>query len=194
MNNRFQDLASKINSILVTESALRSLEPMAKEQMTLGPGISGHYEVSAKFRPVPMKLHLTISAGVGHGLVFFSQRIPRPNGNNCDKEVPLDRKEVFATFSGSQDNELFFASDSLYFTIYAERELVLTIEYCYGKSKSQRWNPCRRHIPEAYRRPRGEAREGPSSHPLQAQHRAADRSNSPRQEVPGRAAARRGDN
>jgi len=134
MKDRFHDLASKINSMLATENSLMQLEPFVKDCVSLGPGLSYYYSLPAKMKLVPLKIHIMITQGVGFAEVYISQRIPRPNIHNCDKDFKLDKKDIFTTFYGSQENDQVFVYDNLFLTIKAERELSVVFEYCYGKS------------------------------------------------------------
>ena len=133
MKERFRTFNAKINCILSNEAALVSLEPLVKDKLTISSGLNYYYQLPAKLNELPLRFHAKVAAGRGMGELYLSQRIPRPNRNNCDKLVPLDRRDVYSSFYGAQENDKYFVSDYIFITIQADCELSVTFEYGFGK-------------------------------------------------------------
>ena len=67
--------------------------------------------------------------------ICVSQRIPRPNKGNCDKEVELNKSPIIFSFYGTKEDNQIFTDNFIYITIHSERQLEFTFTYCYGKCK-----------------------------------------------------------
>lgn len=130
---KFNAISFKINSLLAGQMPVKDIHITGEERVQLGAGMRCHFRMRAKGLLVPFRLHVTLSKGMGY--VSLSTRFERPNRDRCGKMFALTNKNMLISYFGESDKEKLFADEYVFFTIEADRELLLTLQCNFGKSK-----------------------------------------------------------
>lgn len=136
LQNRFNLLAIKINSLLAKEPPVEDVDPGDVTQIVIGGGMKRYFCARAREQLAPLKMHMEVEKGVGTLRLFFSQTVQRPGPESNDKAVSLMGRDMFANYSGSRENEKPVFDNDIFFTIESEHDIALSVQCVFGKSTS----------------------------------------------------------
>lgn len=111
---------------------VKLLTPQTKEFVILPGGMKSHFKINTQDEKVPLKVKIKISQGIGYGFLSISQKNERPDRDNCDKIIRLTSKDMPVVFSGLKTFDKSFATEYVYITFEAEKDINLCFECCFG--------------------------------------------------------------
>ena len=135
LNDRFNKIAFKLNSIIATEAPIQLLWAEQQDTINLKPGLKCHYKVSSRDQLIPMKIILSMKKGISSTFLSVSRIIERPTKDNCEKTYIILSKNPCLTFAGSGDKMKLFTTNWIYITVECVREVFGTIRINFGGVK-----------------------------------------------------------
>eukprot|EP00826_Nyctotherus_ovalis_P009478 TRINITY_DN12509_c0_g3_i1.p1 TRINITY_DN12509_c0_g3~~TRINITY_DN12509_c0_g3_i1.p1 ORF type:complete len:330 (+),score=29.37 TRINITY_DN12509_c0_g3_i1:398-1387(+) len=132
LNERFSHINGRINSLLITKSPIRSLQPGTDEIVSLAPGLKCHYKVATKNQRTPLKFKVIFRSTSANLTLHLSHLVERPDKNFHEKAMTVKSRAVCLTYRKDGDKEKFFADDYVYVTIEAGRDCNFSLKAGFG--------------------------------------------------------------
>jgi hypothetical protein len=135
LNERFNKMAFRINSLLAAEAPIKLLVPKQPVKISLTAGSKCHYKVEMKDQTIPLKIKVTTYRGVHYAYLSISQTIDRPNRMNNDKVISIANKESCLTYHSDNPRAKFFNIAWIYVTLECDKEINAMLFIEFGSNK-----------------------------------------------------------
>eukprot|EP00826_Nyctotherus_ovalis_P041051 TRINITY_DN4094_c0_g1_i1.p1 TRINITY_DN4094_c0_g1~~TRINITY_DN4094_c0_g1_i1.p1 ORF type:complete len:338 (+),score=82.40 TRINITY_DN4094_c0_g1_i1:577-1590(+) len=125
LNQKFESISLKINSLLMPEAPVKLLATSQEEEVFLKLGFKRHYKVVTKNKPVPLKIRILTANAMKHTFIYVSQVLQRPSKDHCESSFLIRSKKSLFTLYGDTSKSKMFADEAVYFTIECDKEAEL---------------------------------------------------------------------
>lgn len=133
LNERFNNISSKIQFLLSSEAPIEELVSEKKTMVMLGTDSMCHYKISLDGQSPPLKLRLLTQKGISSTFLFISQTNKRPNKDRCDVSYLINKGDFYVFLKGDKGKS--FATSWLYLGFESYKEFSGNLIIGFAKKK-----------------------------------------------------------
>lgn len=134
---KLQEQGVKLNSLIARKARIRTVLAYTEERAATTKEVQYCGKIRCKGMPLALIVTALVRQGVGSSYMYFSFTAERPDYQNYDKVVLLNKSHMTVTFTEKPPKGRNFTHEWVYFSLESEKECRLTFECSFGKGRAE---------------------------------------------------------
>eukprot|EP00826_Nyctotherus_ovalis_P043856 TRINITY_DN4675_c0_g2_i2.p1 TRINITY_DN4675_c0_g2~~TRINITY_DN4675_c0_g2_i2.p1 ORF type:complete len:373 (-),score=81.39 TRINITY_DN4675_c0_g2_i2:923-2041(-) len=134
---KLQEQGVKLNSLIARKARIRMVSAYTEERAATTKEVQYCGKIRCKGMPLALIVTVLVKQGVGSSYMYFSFTAERPDYQNYDKVVLLNKSHMTITFTEKPPKGRNFTHEWVYFSLESEKECRMTFECSFGKGRAK---------------------------------------------------------